>query len=90
MPFWVKPVQMDMGCSLVWVAHVILGQLAQIDMGCSLMWVAHVILGQTITNGHGLLFSVGCSYQNTLLCKYAEPTLIGGLLGLLIGCSVAL
>ena len=49
MLFWVKPLQMDMGCSSVWVAHI-----------------------------------------KIRLCKYVEPTLIGGLLGLLIGCSVAL
>ena len=33
---------------------------------------------------------MGCSCQNTLLCKATEPTLIAGLLGLLMGCSVAL
>ena len=79
MPFWVKPVQMDMGCSLVWVAHVILGRTSsnrygllmlfwvkplQMDMGCSLVLVAHAYLGQTITNEHGLLISVGCSHEN--------------------------
>ena len=76
MPFWVKPLEMGMGCSLVWVAHAILGQtitivhgllmpfwvkLVQMGMGCSLVWVAHSILGQTFTNGYGLLISVGCS-----------------------------
>ena len=126
MPFWVKPLQMDLGCSLVWVAHAILDQtiangdgllmtfwvkLVQMDMGCSLVWVAHAILGQNCTKrtwvalqygllklfwvkllqkGCGLLFSMGCSCQNTLLCKATEPTLIAGLLGLLMGCSVAL
>ena len=69
MPFWVKPIQMGMGCSLVRVAHA--------------------ILVQTSSNGHGLLFSVGCSYQYTHKSKDTEPTLIDRLLGLLMGCSVA-
>ena len=80
MPFWVKPVQMDMGCSLVWVAHVFLVKSLQIGMGCSLVWVAHMILSQTSSNDHGLLFSMSCSYQNTLSCKDTVPTLIGKLL----------
>ena len=115
--FVVKPLQMGMGCSLVWVAHAILGQTSsnghgllfsvscschfgsnhykwvwvalqygllmpfwvkpvQMDMGCSLVWVAHAIWGQTITNRHGLLFSMGCSCHfglqlETLICKDA-------------------
>ena len=33
MPFWVQPIQMDMGCSLVWVAHAILGPICTNEHG---------------------------------------------------------
>ena len=78
MPFWIKPLQMDMGYSLVWVAQVILGQTntnghgllmpfwvkpLQMDLGCSLVWVAHVIWVYISSNESGLLFCVGCLCQ---------------------------
>ena len=171
MSFWVKPVQMNMGCSLVcgllkpfwsnnykraWVAHANLCQIItnghgllfsmscsfhfgsnqfkwiQVALQCELLmphqvkqdkmemellfsvgysghfrpdhykkaWVAlqcgllfsvgcSCYFGSNHYKQHGLLFSVGCSCQYTLFFKDTEPTLIGGLLGLLIGCSVA-
>ena len=61
----------------------------EMGMGCFSVLVAHAILDQTITIEHGLLFSTGCSIQNEDVCRDTEPTLVGGLLGLLIGCSVA-
>ena len=93
MPFWVKTISkghgllFSVGCSCPFGS-----KHYQKDMGCSSAWVAQAVLGQTITNsiGCGLLFSMGCSCQNTLLYQYTEPTLIAGLLRLLMGCSVAL
>ena len=83
--------QKDIGCSSVWVAHVPLGQnntkKTWVALQCRLLKLFGV---KPLQKGYGLLFSVGCSCQNALLCKDTEPTLIAGLLGLLIGCSVTL
>ena len=82
MPFWVKIISkghgllFSVGCSCpfgsnqhkrTWVAlqcgllMPIWVKPAQMDMGCSSVWVTHAYFGQTSTNGHGLLFSAGCS-----------------------------
>ena len=89
--FGSKSYQKDMGCSSVWVAHAHLGQniikktWVALQFGLlKLFWV------KPLQIGCGLLFSMGCSCQNTLLYQYTEPTLIAGLLRLLMGCSVAL
>ena len=61
-----------MGYSLVWVAHALLNQT-----NSKWTWVAHANLGQTITNGLGMLFSLGCSscfgskqYKKNMGCLY--------------------
>ena len=55
-------VQMDIGCSSVWVTHAILGQnyikRTWVALQCGLLMPIWV---KTILKRHGLLFSMGCS-----------------------------
>ena len=63
----------------------------QMDMGCSSSWVTQAVLGQTNpTKRMWVTLHCGLLILTRLLCKDKEPTLIAELLGLLIGCSVAL
>ena len=91
MPFWFKIIPKFMGCSSVWVTHTLLGQnntkKTWVALQCGLL---KLFWDKLLPKGCGLLFSAGYSCQNTHLCKDIEPTLMTGLLGLLMGCSVTL
>ena len=91
MPFWFKIIPKFMGCSSVWVTHTLLGQnntkKTWVALQCGLL---KLFWDKLLPKGCGLLFSAGYSCQNTHLCKNIEPTLMTGLLGLLMGCSVTL
>ena len=62
-PIWVKPVQMDMGCSSAWVSEAVLvkniSKRTWVALQCGLLILFWV---QPVQILNGLLFSVGCSY----------------------------